>query len=172
MLTAAICAASLEESVRRAAGVEPILSPPACLGTWNPTWVRGREFVYVKLHGMRNSPYWYGDSWLVALSAGEIRKLDLAGSTWFVASCHLDESPMLGALLAAGAVVVGGSGPNYGGKTTLLGADLLGYWLRRSMSWGVRPEPALRIARARMALDRSKASQDAALFRIWRPEET
>ena len=128
----AYCAWSMRESVRQAAGVAPMTCPPVSALEFEPGWLRGHDFVYFKLHGLRGQPFWYGDEYQTAVTASQLRSADLAGAVVFVANCHLEGSAMLAALLEAGAkAVIGGPGANYALKYGVNGADLLGLWLRR-----------------------------------------
>jgi len=74
----------------------------------------------------------------------------------FAVNCHVGDqtSPMLEALLAAGAAyVISGEGPNYGPPGgPLYGAPLLGLWLRRCLSMGMGVPTALRAAKRFAAL--------------------
>ena len=113
-----------------------------------PHLLEGYRFLYFKLHGIKDQPYWYGDNWLTALSADTIHVADLSGAVVFAANCHLPESPMLDALLAAGAeAVVAGGGRNYAGVTAMRGADLLGYYFRIMLQLHIPPKAALSIAK-------------------------
>lgn len=162
MKTLAYCAASFEQSVKKAAGVQPILSPPMTMQQFDPSTLEGYDFIYFKLHGMPAEKYWYGDSWITAISASQIKEANLSGSTVFVANCHLfhqfisqDEitSPMLYALLQAGAkAVVGGPGRNYASSYHVAGADKLGRAFRRFLQLKFPPDTALTLAQAQLAI--------------------
>lgn len=165
----ACCAASFHRSVRRAAGVEPLLSPPVDLAAFQPGWLGGFGLLYFKLHGLAGQPYWYGDGWLTALSVDAIRQADLSGAVVFVANCFLEESPMLPALLSAGArAVIGGSGPNYARSAAVDGADLLGLWLRRGLMAGFPVRQAFGLAKERLRFNwQSPAVRDALAFKLF-----
>jgi hypothetical protein len=168
MRVLAYCCASYRLSVRRAAGVEPLLCPPAGADTFDPAWLSGQDLIYVKLHGMPGQGFWYGDDWVTALSAAQVRGADLGGAVVFVTNCYLPESPMLDALRVAGArAIVGGSGQNYAGKTRVFGADLLGLIFRQLLAVGLGPESALRMAKARLRLGRDRVSRDTLEFGIY-----
>lgn len=176
----AACAASYEESVRRAAGVPPVLSPPLEMDTFDPEAWSGYEFYYFKLHGLPNQPYWYGDRWLTAVSDVQLRQVDMEGALVFVAGCNLfagepPTGPMLEALWAAGAAaVVGGMGENFGARRAVVGADALGINIRRLVQMGARPGMAFRLAMRRLELlfpwrmdeEERKAHEDALGFRL------
>ncbi len=166
----AYCAYSFRHSVRKAAGVAPLLCPPFDAETLSAHVLEGRDFIYFKLHGLPDQPFWYGDDWITALTRDHILGADLSGTIVFAANCHLPESPMLQALLAAGArAVVGGSGTNYGAIRSVRGADLLGRAFRRLIQLHLPPRTALTLARARLQLQRhiDLATIDALKFRLY-----
>ena len=131
MRVAAFCAASFKKSVRRAAGVEPWLSPPGIMKSFRPSLLGGHDFIYFKLHGLPDEVYWYGDNWVTAMSAEQITHARLNGAAVFVANCFFAGGPMMQALRMAGAgPIIGGAGTNYAAETALAGADILGFWVR------------------------------------------
>lgn len=161
MKTLAYCAASFEKSVHRAAGVQPVLSPPVDLELISPAQFEGYDFIYFKLHGLPGQPYWYGDFWTTAISADQVRKMTLDNTIIFAACCHLYQGepghyrpgPMLTALLSAGArAIVGGPGINYAKGYALYGADVLGHAFRIFTGLKFQPTTALRLALARTRL--------------------
>lgn len=170
----AYCAASFEKSVRRAAGVPPLLSPPCGLTAFNPHVLEGYDLLYFKLHGLPGQPYWYGDHWLTALSADQVSQADLSGAVVFVANCYLPESPLLQALLDAGAkAVVGGPGQNYGRPHSVDGADLLGLYFRYCLQLKLPTKVALTFAKHRLRLKRKdKSTKDTLAFQLWTKEKT
>lgn len=131
----AYCAQEFAASTRRAAGIEPLTCPPVTAETVPPIEA---DFIYLDLHGQFGDPAWYGDDGTVAMTAQQVRSYAIDGAVVFAVNCWLgDDSPMLRALLHAGAHVIAGEGPNYGppgGK--LYGAPLLGLWLRRFLRVG------------------------------------
>jgi len=165
----AYCAASFQQSVRKAAGVRPLLSPPVTAESFAPTWLHGHDFIYVKLPGLPEEVYWYGDHWLTALRVTQILAADLRGAVVFVANCHLYQtnnghhptSPMLTALLAAGArCVIGGAGDNYAKPHSVHGADSLGRTLRHLLQFGFGPYTAFHLARLALSLKLHKDLAD------------
>jgi len=176
MRVLAVCARSFFNSVRRAAGVYPLVCPPRDLAFFAQPGIfeyndagQPYDFLYFKLHGLPSQPFWYGDGWVTAVSAEQLKAADLRGKVVFVANCWLPESPMLAALLAAGArAVIGGSGPNYAGAAGVTGADLLGAWIRLGLTGGLSISRAFSLARVRVSLGvRTKANKDALTFQIW-----
>lgn len=103
------------------------------MATFNPDVLMGHDFIYFKLHGLPEQPYWYGDNWLTAISADQLKDVALTGTVIFVANCYLEESPFLQALLDTGAMVFGGAGLNFAAAKGLIGADLLGRTFRRAL---------------------------------------
>lgn len=140
--TFAYCCQSFVKSVARASGVRPLLAPPMTMKKFEPAagqWLGGKDFIYFKLHGLPNQSFWYGDDWVTALHTSSFREVSLAETVVFVANCYLPESPFLPELLWSHATVIGGSGPNFGGYGRgLLGADLLGYTVRKLLQGGRR----------------------------------
>jgi len=173
----AYCAKSFEASVKRAAGVTPLTSPPVIMQTFEPAWLEGYDFIYFKLHGLPSQPYWYGDGYITAVSDHQIRRANLTNTIVFAANCHLCEkangdiipSPMLTALLDAGAkCVVGGPGQNYAAKIRLVGADLLGFYFRILVAFPrITPDFAFRAARATFALKNDPVATDTLGFRYF-----
>ena len=160
----AFCAASFRDSVRRAAGVEPVLSPPVDVGLFDGLKVEGYDFYYFKLHGLVGQRFWYGDDWLTAVRADQIRALDLEGAVVFAAKCYLYEydpaglgtqpwGEMFQALCDTGVrAVVGGGGKNYGALHRVTGADYLGMRFRQALKRFSEPARAFDFARARVGL--------------------
>jgi hypothetical protein len=189
MRTFALCAASFRDSVRRAAGVEPVLSPPADVRLFDDLQVEGYDFYYFKLHGLTGQAYWYGDDFLAAVKADQIRDLDLSGAVVFAANCYLYEydpsgrslqpwGPMFQALCQTGArAVVGGGGKNFAASRKVTGADYLGMAFRHGLKMGLSPATAFRAARSRVGLrlaarfglttEERVAIKDALSFRIF-----
>lgn len=177
----AYCAANFREATRRAAGVEPLICPPASTAHFEPSWLQGRDLLYFDLHGALARDRWLGDDGIVALTAGQVLECDLAGTVVFATNCYLadEKSPMMDALLEAGAwYVIGGEGLNWAGKDRPEGASLLGWRFRQSLERRYDPLRALAIAkryiRLRMAASRilgleeqTGALQDSLAFRVY-----
>lgn len=177
----AYCCASFAESTRRAAGVEPLTSPPLDAGIFDMHVLEGQDVLWFDLHGEPGAAWWFGDGGLVALTAGQIVKTNLRGTVVFAINCYLadDNSPMLDALLTAGArYVIGGRGCNWGGQRTLMGAGLLGMRVLMLLERGRDPLKALTLAkrwlmlklvmdRCRGKTRRASAAQDALGFRAY-----
>ena len=146
----AYCAQSLAHSVKRAAGVIPLTSPPLTMETFSPSLLDGHRLIYFKLHGRPRQPFWYGDK-VTALSADQLRQANLQGSIVFAVNCHLPQSPMLQALFDGGAeAVIAGPGTNYAWSYSVDGADLLGMTVRRLLSTGLSPRLAFETARVQL----------------------
>jgi hypothetical protein len=160
MRTLAYCCASWRKSVRRAAAVAPVLCPPVTSQAIHPAWLEGYDFLYFKLHGVPEGSAWYGDESAIALTAEQIRQANLTGAVVFAACCHVDNGPMLSALLKAGArAVIAGAGDNYARAETVDGADLLGKTIRILLQIGTDPRIAFRAARAYLKSIPAKSPQ-------------
>jgi len=76
---------------------------------FDPLWLAGPDadtgwdVIYLDLHGEPGAPMWFGDYGEVALTAEQVRSVNLRGAVVFAVNCHLGDydSPMLDALLAA-----------------------------------------------------------------------
>lgn len=170
LTTFAYCAHSFVVSARLVANTQPATCPPTHIGTFNPQRLEA-DFVFIKLHGLPEQPFWYGDHWITALSADQIRQADLSRSVVFVASCHLPESPMLPALREANArLIIAGHGVNYTAPGhALSGPDFLALTMRRLLRWRIAPHLAFIIAREKLRRRPSQnlATRDAALFEVY-----
>jgi hypothetical protein len=177
----AYCCQSFRDATRRAAGVIPLTSPPVDAATFGVWQLEGNDFIWFDLHGEPGLRWWLGDNWIVALTAAQVREVDLGGAVVFAVNCYLadEDSPMLEALLDAGArYVVGGTGRNWAGQRTLFGAGLLGMRFLYLMSQGRDPLHSLALAkrwmRLGMAMQRVMgksgkvmAAKDALTFRAY-----
>ena len=160
------------ERTRRAVGIYPRLCPPIHAACIAPRNLERYDLLYLMLHGMPDQPYLYGDRWETALSAETVRSANLTGSVVYSGACHLAESPMLQAFLAAGAVVIGGSGRNYSVKGGFDLADLLGQWVRYGLAAGLTPDRALHLGKMRLRIGRpGKERRDTLGFQVWNPGE-
>jgi hypothetical protein len=159
MNTFAYCARQFEEATRKAAGVNPLLSPPLTSrdGEILLGWMAWARFVYFDLHGFPGGTCWLGDDHVAAIRADQLAEADLSETVVFAANCHLAdrESVMMDALLEAGATyVVAGEGPNQGPTAgRLYGAPLLGLWFRRIVAFGMEPLLALTWAKKVVRVD-------------------
>ncbi len=177
----AYCCASFEQATKKAAGVGPVLCPPVTALNFDPRNLEGNDLLFFDLHGMLGDPAWYGDGNVCALTADQIKSVSLDGAVVFAMNCYLadDDSPMMDALLDAGArYVIGGDGQNWAGKRDVYGAGLLGLRFRKLMARGVAPLKALAFAKrwvsGKMAIDRVvkkggrvKAAQDTLAFKAY-----
>lgn len=182
----AYCAASFREVTRRAAGVEPLCCPPALAEHFERSWLEDHDFLYFDLHGQPGASTWYGDEGIVALKAEQIMECSLGGAIVFATNCYLadEESPMMDALLEAGAqYVIGGQGPNWAGERTIYGASLLGWRFRQLLERGFDPLRAMALAKkwirlglmTHRILGRNAAvrtDKDTLAFRVYYRRET
>lgn len=166
----AYCAKSLVKSARLVTGTEPLTCPPTAMHTFNPHLLEA-DFVYIKLHGLPEQPFWYGDHWITALSADTIAQADLSRSVIFVATCHVPASPMLHALRQARPrLLIAGHGVNFTyADHRLTGPDLLALTMRRLLRWRVDPGLAFIIARNKLKRRprQDAAIRDALLFEVF-----
>ena len=146
----AYCCASFAPSARKAAGVDPVTCPPITVDDVLAHWDGPYDFVYIDLHGRPGDVQWYGDERIPALTADQVRGMDFEGAIVFAVNCYLgdDDSPMLDALLDAGAsYVIGGAGENFGGARHLMGAPLLAMYFRRALRGSLDVLRALSLAK-------------------------
>ena len=148
----AYCVGSQSEVVRKAAGVIPLCCPPVNIETFDKRWLYRpyKPFVllYFSLHGVPDQPYWYGDNWETALGADAFEGLDLSSTVVFVANCYLEGSPMEKALLDCNPkALIGGAGQNWTRNKRPVGANLLGWYVRRLVCGGLEPGQALHLAK-------------------------
>lgn len=120
-------------------------SPPVVMSEIDLGKLEGYETLYIRLHGVKGSPFLYGDDFATAISAEQIASLDLKGCEVFLEGC---EGFMLAdAFLAAGAKdVVSSDGPTYGRKYRLGSSSIIGknYLKYRGENWP--PVTALELA--------------------------
>jgi hypothetical protein len=173
MITLAYCAESFKESVRKASGTDPITCPPIDQHSFLPTAFMEADFIYIKLHGLPDQPFWYGDNMITALSAYDLEGLELKDKVMYVANCWFANTPMMSAAKATKATVIGGAGLNFGGSSNLIGTDVLGLWLRLALQIGWSTSKALGFAKmmvkghSKLALGKNKkALQDALEFKV------
>jgi len=177
----AYCCERFAESTRQAAGVKPITCPPVDCASFDLRQLEGQDFIWFDLHGEPGAAWWLGDDGSVAMTAAQLREVDLGGAIVFAVNCYLadDNSPMLDALLEAGArYVVGGSGRNWGGERTLMGAGLLGMRFRQLLEREWDPMVGLAVAKQWLMLSaaadqvmgkgrKTLAAKDALEFRAF-----
>lgn len=172
MIVKAFCAQEFRLSVRKAAGIPPITCPPLDMTWFTPEILGPCDFLYLKLHGLPEQGYWYGDHWTTACSRHQVASCHLEGAVVFAANCFLFESPMLAALFEAGAsAVIGGYGLNFAGRTSLVSADIIGAGFRRGLSAGLSPGTALTLAKTVLLFSRGRGKQDALAFRLFEHPE-
>jgi hypothetical protein len=164
----AFCAKSFRVSVHKAAGIEPITCPPVDLLSFRSSILGPCDFLYLKLHGLPEQGFWYGDRGVTACSRFQVASCHLEGAVVFAANCFLPESPMLAALFDAGAsAVIAGSGINFARPITLASADIIGAGLRRGLAAGLSPGAALNLAKAALVVMPGRAKRDALAFRVY-----
>ena len=129
MELAAYCARSWWISTWRTTGKRPITCPELTAETLDIDNLIA-PIVYLRLHGMPDQPFLYGDSWQTALAAHQVKGADFSGSLVFLEGCYGDT--MGQAFLAAGArAVVGSTGTTYGRRWRLGPSSIVGRaWLK------------------------------------------
>ncbi len=152
--------------------------PPVTDTTLQPAWFYGNDLVVFNLHGLPNTPAWFGDDGVAALTAQTLALMDLRGAGVFAINCYLGDAnhPMRDALqLARADWLVAGAGQNWAGHTMLEGADKLLQWFMRFWQRGMTPESSLEWAKRVMYLTPQvligkarHALEDASQFQLWR----
>ncbi len=154
MRIVACCCAEFVDSARRASGVEPLTWPPLTTNTFDPRVLAGQDVIYFDLHGAKAQPVWLDNNGRVAITAQQIRSVNLSGATVIALNCFLadQDSPMMDALLASAGLVIGGEGLNFSGAQNVYGASKLAEWIVRLMNLGMPPLRALQFAKIRVRL--------------------
>lgn len=175
MRVLAYCTYRSREAVGRAVGVVPITSPPySAADAGLASAFAGREFIYIRLHGMAQSDgVWYGEDhlgrYVPALSESDLRCLRLARPVVLLANCYGATDPMVQALYDAGAAaVIAAPGLNYAHGVVVMGADVLARWLLAGLRFGLGLYEALWLAKWRLRLTArwSLADRDALGFEV------
>jgi len=104
----------------------PVLSPPLTAERFRPADLEGHRLAYLVLHGLPEQPYLYGDQYVTAITAEQIRAARLDGQIVYLAACF-GLGPVSSAFLAAGAAaVMADEDANYAGLLRPQGANALG----------------------------------------------
>lgn len=183
----AYCAKTFIDSVHKAAGVKPVTCPPWDASTFDASQLEGHDLLYFDFHGLPGASYWFEElqqagmimaERVKALTADQIKSVDLGGAVVFALSCYLgdEDSPMLDALLSAGAsYVVGGDGKNWAATNRVTGANRLGRHFRKALERGQAPLEALALAKKLLKITLKPnriAIRDTLAFRAYyRPPE-
>lgn len=150
-------------------GVEPDTCPSPDDRPFNPARLVGHDVVVLKLHATTpGDNIWLGDEGTPALAAAHFSNLRLAGALIIAQTCYMPASPLLAAMLATGAGVVGGRGENQGGYSQMVGSDWLVHYLIGGLDMGLARRWALRYAKLRMvARGPTGPNQDAMGFELY-----
>jgi hypothetical protein len=151
----AYCCRSFAHSTQRVVGYYPLITcPPILQYDFKYQWLEGHDVIYFDLHGRPGDSQWYGDGNAPALAESQIRKANLSGTVVFALNCFLsdDDSPMMDALLDAGATyVIGGEGKNWADDSIIMhGATKLAQYFIGFMRLSVPPLKALSMAKMRL----------------------
>ena len=141
------CAHSWRLSTALATLKVPKTCPPERPATLKRAWFEDADVIYLRLHGLPNQSFLYGDGLITALAASQIRQLDLGGKIVFMEGCFGESGRVDDAFLAAGAKFVIGSTMATKGRRYRLGPSTLigGAWLRY-VKRGIDPRAALHLA--------------------------
>jgi len=133
-------------STWRTTGVWPETSPRRTAEDPPLDHLLEADLVYIRLHGLGDQPYLYGDPGLpTALSAEQVRDSDFTDRAVFLEGCF--GAQMADAFLDAGAsVVVGNSGITWGRRFLLGPAQVVGKKWIKQYNAGFSPRSALAAA--------------------------
>lgn len=169
----AYCTLTSLNAVEQAVGFTPLTSPPTTAWNFKSEWLREKDFLYFRLHGVRETPgTWYGEykngKYIDAFNPINLAEVDLTGATVLIANCYGLDDPMLQTFYRNGAAaVIANGGRNYAGFRRVIGADLLAQWLMNGILAGLATESALRIAKLRLLVTSWRApDRDALSFQI------
>ncbi len=138
-------------STWRTTGVWPETSPSRTAEDPPLEYLLEADLVYIRLHGLGDQPYLYGDPGLpTALSAEQVREIDLTSRAIFLEGCF--GAQMADAFLDAGAsVVIGNSGITWGRRFLLGPAQVVGKRWIKAYRAGHSPRKALTAALAEVS---------------------
>ena len=162
------------KATRRVVGdADLLVSPPLAAADITADCLEGYDVIYIDLHGIPSSAFLYNSLGTAAVSLAPVRAAHLAGAVVISPACYLPESPFLEALRRAGADVIAGTGPNWGTRKRISGAQVLARYVMDALRRGADAEAALDEAKARLGrsprrlFDR-KATRDALEFKLYR----
>lgn len=159
----ALAAREFQVGTAFAAGVWPVAFPPRGGGEFDVHLLECRDLIYVCLHGLAGQPYLYGDRFETAISADQIRGLNLGGAVVYMAGCFGD-GPVADAFLEAGSsAIVGDRDTTWAGTWLPLGSNRLGRLFVRGMRQGGSADDAYRFAREHFATTSVDPRDDAIL---------
>jgi hypothetical protein len=167
----AYCDRRYEQATRGAVGGSALLltCPPASgadLARYAPE-IAQADLIYFNLHGVPGRAEWYTSERQVALTAAQLRALDLTRATVYLVNCYAGGGLLDVLKELKPRAIIGGFGENLGGLERLAGADLLGLWFRRWLALGLTPAASLKAAKTRLRLSAQMPSvQDALHFEV------
>lgn len=167
----AYCTQTASVAVARAVGVKPYTSPPFTAARFDVRWLEGHEFVYIRLHGRPDSADWYGEgldgSVALALSAAQLRQVQLRGSMVLIANCYGADTALTALEQSEAALIVAGAGENLAAARRVVGTDLLALAMIQGLEMGLSARQAFTLARARLVVTSwRKPDRDAMKFKI------
>lgn len=151
-------------SVFLATGRWPLTSPALGPDTFPTEKLTGHDVLYFKLHGLPKEPRWYGLEyangkaiWQDAINVENIIFApDLDGAIVFAQSCYAQQSPMVQALINAGAsAVVGTSVKLKAGTWYPRHSDWIGRAFLSHLGRGASVQNAIHIATSNAQLSQS-----------------
>jgi hypothetical protein len=153
----AYCTHKSREAVGAALGLQPHTSPPLTWEAFPFDAVNGAGFVYLRLHGLPGDGAWMGESeggdLCEAMTRETVARIDVKGAVVLIANCYAARSPLSPMFYVRGAqMVIAGDGPNYAGSDSVEGTDMLARWMLLGLRFGLSPDNALKLAKARMML--------------------
>lgn len=167
----AYCDRRYEAATRQAVGnAARVITCPPIYGetlTQYAAEFAAAHLVYFNLHGIPGGLRWYTTDLQAALSADDLRALDLRQAVVFMVNCYAGGG-LLDVLKAQQPrAIIGGHGENRGGVEKMAGADVLGMWVRFGLEHGLDARRSLMVAKARLALmPRTPSVQDALQFEV------
>jgi hypothetical protein len=150
------------------------ISPPETSGSINTDKVASSQLGYFNLHGLTDSPNWYGQrettdttttEYPIAISPKDLAKNDSGPQVIYSESCYgayifdksEDESMALKFISLGAKAFVGSTTIAYGSvNTPLIGADLLGFQFWKSLREGFTAGEALMQAKVEMVRELNK----------------
>jgi hypothetical protein len=121
--------------------------------TFNPSLLDDRRMLFIALHGIPGQEYLYGDNYATGPHVSAFYNLDLSRTVVFAASCYFARTPFLQAVLDCNPrALIAGEGYNYARNQTLVGAYLLGFYVRTILEHTPGADPCWLLTSAKIML--------------------